>query len=37
MRQYASYNITVVQAKRNINSIGSKRGDVDEILVRNYE
>lgn len=36
MEQYSSYNITVVQAKRAINSIGSKRGDVDEVVVRNY-
>ena len=37
MEQYSKYNITVVQAKRAINSIGSKRGDVDEVVVRNYE
>jgi len=35
--QYATYNITIVQAKRAINSVGSKRGDVDEVVVRNYE
>lgn len=35
--QYKGYNITVVQAKRAVNSIGSKRGDVKEIVVRNYE
>lgn len=35
--QYAEYNITIVQAKRAINSVGSKRGDVDEVVVRNYE
>lgn len=35
--QYAAYNITVVQAKRAINSVASKRGDVDEVVVRNYE
>lgn len=35
--QYADYNINIVQAKRAINSIGSKRGDVDEVVVRNYE
>ena len=37
MEQYREYNITVVQAKRAINSIGSKRGDVDEVVVRNYD
>ena len=33
---YSSYNITTVQAKRSINSVGSGRGNVDEIVVRNY-
>ena len=35
--QYAAYNITIVQAKRAINSIATKRGEVDEVVVRNYE
>lgn len=35
--QYAAYNITIVQAKRAVNSVASKRGDVDEVVVRNYE
>ncbi len=35
--QYAAYNITTVQAKRAINSVASGRGDVDEVVVRNYE
>jgi len=35
--QYAAYKITVVQAKRAINSDGAKRGEVDEVVVRNYE
>ena len=34
--QYSEYNITVVKAKRAINSNASKRGQVDEIVVRNY-
>ena len=33
---YSSYNITIVQAKRSINSVGSGRGNVEEIVVRNY-
>ena len=37
MEPYAAYNITVVQAKRAVNAIASKRGDVDEVVVRNYE
>lgn len=35
--QYASYNITVVQAKRAVNSNARRRGEVDEVVVRNYE
>ena len=35
--QYAAYNITIVQAKRAINSDSTKRGEVDEVVVRNYE
>lgn len=35
--QYKGYNIEIVKAKRAINSNGSKRGDVDEVLIRNYE
>ncbi len=37
MKEYEAYNITVVQAKRAVNSVASKRGDVDEVVVRNYE
>lgn len=37
LEQYSKYNITIVQAKRAINSVASKRGDVDEVVVRNYE
>lgn len=33
---YSSYNIKTVQAKRAINSVGSGRGNVEEIVVRNY-
>lgn len=35
--QYSAYSIITVQAKRAINSVASKRGDVDEVVVRNYE
>ena len=35
--QYAAYHITIVQAKRAINSVADKRGEVDEVVVRNYE
>ncbi|MDR2047037.1 MAG: DNA adenine methylase [Clostridiales bacterium] len=35
--QYAAYHITVVQAKRAVNSDFTKRGEVEELVVRNYE
>ena len=35
--QYADYNITIVQAKRAINSDSTKRGEIDEVVIRNYE
>ena len=35
--QYSGYNITFVKANRAINSNASKRGEVDEVLIRNYE
>lgn len=35
--QYADYDITPVRAKRAINSNASKRGHVDEVVIRNYE
>lgn len=34
---YKEYNITIVKARRVINSKGDKRGEVDEVLVKNYE
>ena len=34
--QYAAYNITTVQAKRAVNSNATRRGQVDEVVVRNY-
>ena len=35
--QYAAYDITIVKAKRAINSNAAKRGQVDEVGVRNYK
>lgn len=34
---YKNYNITTVQARRAINSKGNKRGEIKEVLVRNYD
>lgn len=34
---YKDYSIDIVKAPRNINCDGTKRGKVDEVLVRNYE
>jgi len=34
--QYAHYDINVVKAIRAINSNGADRGEVDELLIRNY-
>jgi DNA adenine methylase len=36
-KQYADYYITTVQAKRAINSDATKRGEIAEVVVRNYE
>lgn len=33
---YKGYNIHVIEAKRNINSNGSKRGKVEEVIITNY-
>ena len=35
--QYSNYDIRIVHAKRAINSNANRRGDVDEVIVRNYE
>ena len=35
--QYSNYHITTVQAKRAINSVASKRGNVDEVIITNYK
>ena len=34
--QYKNYNIEFVKANRAINSVGSQRGEVDEVLIWNY-
>lgn len=34
---YQDYRIEVIQAKRPINSKPNRRGEIDEVLVRNYE
>jgi len=35
--QYKDYQINIIKANRSINSDGEKRGEIDEVLVRNYE
>ena len=34
---YKEYNISIVKATRAINSNASSRGEIDEVLIRNYE
>lgn len=34
---YKDFKIEIVQANRNINSISSSRGKIDEVLIRNYD
>ena len=34
---YKDFNIHVIEAKRNINANGSKRGKVEEVIITNYE
>ena len=35
--QYENYNISKVRAIRSINSNGGDRGEIDEVLIKNYE
>jgi len=35
--QYRNYTISTVKANRAINSDGTNRGEIDELLIRNYE
>jgi DNA adenine methylase len=37
VKLYEEFSIDVVHAKRNINSNGAKRGDVEEVIIRNFE
>lgn len=37
LEQYRNYKISFVKANRAINSDGSSRGEIDELLIRNYE
>ena len=34
---YSEYQVIIVNAKRPINSNGRKRGEIDEVIIRNYE
>ena len=34
---YKEFNINVIEAKRNINSNGAKRGKVEEVIITNYK
>ncbi|MBQ6841176.1 MAG: DNA adenine methylase [Bacilli bacterium] len=34
---YGEFNIHVIEAKRNINANGKKRGKVEEVIITNYE
>ncbi len=36
LEQYQNYHITIVKAKRAVNSDAAKRGEIDEVVVRNY-
>ena len=33
---YSDYNIHIIEAKRNINSNGKKRGNAKEVIITNY-
>lgn len=35
--QYKNYNISIIKANRAVNSDGTNRGEIDELLIRNYE
>ncbi len=35
--QYKSYKVHVIKANRSVNSDGEKRGEVEEVLIKNYD
>ena len=35
-KMYSKFNIIKIKAKRNINSVASKRGPINELVIRNY-
>jgi DNA adenine methylase len=35
-KQYKKYNIKTIQARRIINSVATKRGEIDEVVIWNY-
>jgi DNA adenine methylase len=35
--QYVEYSINIIKANRSINSDGEKRGEIEEVLIKNYE
>jgi DNA adenine methylase len=36
IEQYKNYQVQLIKANRSINSDGTKRGEIDEVLIRNY-
>ena len=34
---YKDYHIHIIEAKRSINSKGNKSGNVEEVIITNYE
>jgi DNA adenine methylase len=36
-QQYTNYSINTIKANRAINSNGEKRGEIEEVLIKNYE
>jgi DNA adenine methylase len=36
-KEYERYNIHIVKANRSINSDGGKRGEIEEVIIKNYE